>query len=310
MARLIDAHVHIAPAHLLGRTDTRYPVTVEKYGRKRESDGRICQFMPAYMADSCFAADTLVEVLNASGVEKAVILQSHSLPINRDVADAVAAYPGRFAGAMIIEPSSEACLDDIRYWYNRGLSIIKFEMSPGLGMTHPNLYPDFDLASPLCQKIWSLAESLGITAVIDTCVIGSRGYQAEAIGQMAVNFPALHFVLCHLGFPFAGLRDDPDKYCRWLTSTGLTELKNVWFDVAALPALFRSEGYPYPSALSFLREFIDRYGSDKAIWGTDIPGTLSDATYTQMIGMFEKSLLFSEKEKEQLFSLNAEKAYF
>ncbi len=310
MPRIIDAHVHIAPAHLLGSTDARYPVTVEKYGKKRESDGRICQFMPVYMAQSAFPADALLSLMEQSQIEKAVILQSPCLSFNDDVAALVQTHKDRLRGAMIIEPCDESCLDEIRHFFNRGLTIIKFEMSVGLGYSHPNRYPDFKFDSPLCENIWRLAEELGLTITIDTSPIGSSGYQAEAIAKMAQKFSSLRFVLCHLGFPFIGLKANPEKYTRWKEMTAIADLKNVWFDVAALPTIFKDECYPYPSAMELLREFIDAHGPDKPIWGSDIPGTLTDATYPQMIAAFDRCPLFSDIEKDRLFYQNAENAYF
>ena len=54
---------------------------------------------------------------------------------------------------------------------------------------------------------------------------------------------------------------------------------------------------------------MDEFGPRKVIWGTDVPGTLCDATYRQQIEMYERSLLFKEEEKDLLFYENAIAAY-
>jgi predicted TIM-barrel fold metal-dependent hydrolase len=306
----IDAHVHIVPSQLLGKTDPRFGVTVEAYGIKRFADGSLYQFMPDFMADSCYPAETLLKCMDNLGIEKSIIMQSPSLPINVDVIQAVHSHPERLKGAMIIEPRDEKCLKEIEALHGRGLTVLKFEMSTGLGYSHPNMYPDLKFDSPLFQMIWAKADELGITITIDPGLIGSPGYQVAELNRMVQEFPQLRFVICHLGFPSADLKGDSIKYERWKEMTGLAKFANVWFDFSALPALFSQEDFPFPSAAMFLRKFMSEFGVNKAIWGSDVPGTLCYATYAQLSDAFEKCSLFTEKEKDLLFFQNAQQAYF
>ena len=310
MRQKIDAHVHIVPAHLLGKTDRRFDVTVEAHGIKRFADGSVCQFMPDYLSESRFSANTLIKSMDNMGIEKAVILQSPCFSLNADTVQAVRGYPDRFKGSMIIEPWDERCLKDIEDWYGDGLTVMKFETSAGLGYTHPNMFPDLQFDSPLFEQIWAKAESLKITVTIDPGPIGSRGYQVERLDRMIQKFSGLRWVICHLGFPFPGLRDDAEKYRRWQEMTALAQHKNVWFDISAMPALFDQEEYPFPSATELLHAFIATYGADKPVWGSDVPGTLCYGTYAQMVSAFERCGLFTEEQKALMFYENAQKAYF
>ena len=306
---MIDAHVHLMPGYLQGTTDERFGVTMGSYGCKILPNGFPAAFLPNYMERSEFSIEALLHVMNEYGVRRAVIMQSLCFKINEDVAQAVAAYPDRLRGAMVIEPKDESVLEEIRYWHGRGLSVIKFEMSMPFGFTHPNAYPELDFASPLMHKVYDLAGELGITLTIDTSPIGTKGYQVEALSEAARMHPGTKFVICHLGFPQIGLRNDAAAYARWQQMTALAANENVWFDIAAMPSVFRDEMYPYGEAAGFLREFIDNYGA-KAIWGSDIPGTYVDATYREMVCMYTHSSLFSSQELKQIFCLNAEKVYF
>ena len=310
MRAIIDAHVHIVPGHLLGKTDERFNVTVEPRGIKRFADGSVYQFMPEEFADSCYPVESLVRSMDATGITKAVILQSPCFSFNEDVVRAVQEYPDRFQGSMIIEPSNEACLEEMERFYGCGLRVMKFEMSAGLGYTHPNMYPELEFDSPLFEKIWAKAEMQGMTVTIDPSTIGSAGYQVERLGGMMHKFAGLRWVICHLGFPCQGLRNDSGKYKRWKQMTGLAEYANVWFDISALPALFSEEGYPFPSAMEFLREFIDTHGADRPVWGSDVPGTLCFGTYAQLVDAFENCTLFTAEQKQKVFCQNALDAYF
>ena len=306
----VDAHVHIVPCHLLGKTDPRFGVTVEAHGIKRFPDGSFYQFMPDIVANSCYSAETLLKSMDNSGIEKGIIMQSPCLPINADVIQAVHSQPERLKGAMIIEPRDEKCLQEIEALHQRGLTVMKFEMSVGLGYSHPNMFPDLKFDSALFQMIWAKADELGITITIDPGPIGSPGYQVAELNRMVQMFPRLRFVICHLGFPSLSLKDDAAKYQRWKEMIGLAIYANVWFDISALPALFNQQGFPFPSAATFLLEFMSRFGAEKAIWGSDVPGTLCFATYAQLSDAFEGSTLFTEKEKDLLFFQNAQQAYF
>ena len=306
---LIDAHVHIMPGRLEGTEDKRFGIRMGKYGLKIFPNGMGAPFLPNFMEKSEFSKEALIHVLDSYGVRKAVIMQSLCFKINEDIAEAVKSYPDRLRGAMAIEPKDDGVLDEIRYWHDQGLSVIKFEMSWPFGYTHPNAYPDLDFDSDLMNKVYALAGKLGLTVTIDTSPIGSKGYQPEALARAAEKNPGTRFVICHLGFPAIGLRDDPTKYERWRKMISLAAFDNVWFDIAAMPSVFRDEEYPYAEAAGFLREFIELYGP-KAIWGSDIPGTYVDATYREMVRMYTREGILSERERKQIFVTNAEKVYF
>jgi predicted TIM-barrel fold metal-dependent hydrolase len=310
MRPIIDAHVHIVPAHLLGKTDKRFGVTVEPHGIKRFADGSVYQFMPADITDSSYPVDALIRSMDIVGIEKAVILQSPCFSFNEDVIQAVRTYPDRLQGSLIIEPRGEACLEELDRIFGCGLRVMKFEMSAGLGYTHPNMFPGLEFDSALFKKIWARAETLGITVTIDPSTIGSAGYQVERLARMMLKFSGLRWVICHLGFPYPGLKNDSDKYKRWKQMTALAEYTNVWFDISALPALFSEEGYPFSSAMDFLREFIDSYGADKPVWGSDVPGALCDGTYAQLVDAFENCAGLTEEQKQKMFYQNALNAYF
>ena len=116
MRKIIDAHVHIVPARLLGQTDPRFQVTIEAYGVKRFADGSVYQFMPDYLTDSSFATDMLLKSMENMGVEKAVIMQSPSFSLNEDVIKGIEIILIVSRRSRIIESSDEACMQDIQYY--------------------------------------------------------------------------------------------------------------------------------------------------------------------------------------------------
>lgn len=307
MRKKYDAHVHIIPPEMLHATDPRFHITREPFGRVKTSSGYMLQLLPAYFEASSFSADALIATMDVHGVEKAAVMQALCFTMNEAVAEAVKKYPDRLAGAMVVEPVP-GWEETMRHWYARGLRILKFEMSAGMGFCSPKAYPDFRFDDPVVSDMLALAQTLGITVTVDPSRIGGQGYQPEALYEAAVRMPELHLVICHLGYPATPIEDGPEK-ARWEQMLELARLCNVWFDVSAMPALFKADAYPYTDAVAAVANFIRTYGAKKAIWGTDIPGTLLNATYAQMVQMFEDSTQFSEEEKECLFRRNAQDAY-
>lgn len=321
MLKKIDAHAHIWPSHMRGATNARYQVTYLDYGRVRMSSGEICQMLPAYFHDSCFTADALIHLMDSSGIERAVLLQALNYDMTQDLIAAVKKYPNRLRAAMAIEPDSPTLIQDIEYRHAQGLTVMKFELSEGLGYLHPNAYPELSFAMPVFEEVFAVAERLHMTITIDTSPISGKGYQVEALSAAALAHPGLRFVICHMGFPYIGMRSNSAHYSRWKQMVDLARLPNVWFDISTLPNLFgikgyplsitdATEAYPYPSALDFVREFITAYGPKKAIWGSDIPSSLGHCSYPQMADMFEDSPLFTDEEKVRMFYDNAVDAYF
>ncbi len=302
---IIDAHVHIVPRELLGKTDERFGLRVEPFGIKR-GGGEEIRFMPPYFADSAFPAEALLATLDEAGVRRAVIQQSFCHYDNEAVAAAVALAPERLSGAMVIEPRDESCLDAMTYWAGRCLRVMKFECSRGLGYTHPKAYPELRFDTPLFDRVFDRAEALGLTVTIDPGRRGDHCHDPDMLLRAVAAHPGLRFVICHLGFPAPVMSPEREKL--WRRMTALAERENVWFDAAAMPDLFAAEGCPWPGALACLRRFLDLYPG-KAVWGSDVPGTLCNAAYPQMRDAFLQSPLFTEKELQSLFSEAAKAAY-
>ena len=308
MSTLIDGHVHIRPGHLKGSKDKRFDVRIEGCGKAVFADGSVFRFMPPFFAESAFEADTLIETMDERGVDRAVILQSLFIEINEDVAQAVRKYPDRLKGAMIIEPDLQDAPDRLRYWNDRGLDILKFEMNPKLGFGSEEYRVMFD--SPQVTSLLDAAAERNMTVTIDPNVPGGPGYQPAGVEKQIVLHPHLRFVICHLGFANTGMYQDPAALAAWREMISLARYENVWIDISAMPDLFKTEGWPYPTALKLVRELIGQFGSSKPIFGSDIPGTLSNASYAQMIDMFRERAGISDSDLDRVFCQNAEAAYY
>lgn len=303
--RIIDAHLHIFPERLLGMT-LGYN-TYETCGRCNFAGKLYYQVMPDIIGNSAFTVPTILRVMDNAGVARGVIMQGSSDAILPDTVEAVHEYPDRFWGAMRLDPQAHDLAERVRYYHNRGLTVIKCLTAVRDGF--PSAYEENPLDSPWHREAWKLAESLRLTVAIDAGLPGKRGYCCTQLEKIIRNYPGLRFVICHMGLPGPGLEQEKNAYCQWQQMMSLGEYDNVWFECSALTSFFAEEAYPFPSAQKIVRDCMDTFDARKVIWATDMPGTLCDATYRQLIDTYERSTLFSEQEKALLFWDNAMAAY-
>jgi predicted TIM-barrel fold metal-dependent hydrolase len=90
----------------------------------------------------------------------------------------------------------------------------------------------------------------------------------------------------------------------------LARRPNIWFDISSLPAYWRTEDYPYPTARQYLRRAVEMVGAEKIMWGTDVPGLLTFATYHQLLGFVARHCDFlSQEDLEGIVGGNAWRVY-
>lgn len=299
--RIIDAHVHLSPLAALGAGEPRLGSRLEKNGWRETGHGGF-QAMPPYLTESCFPAEALIALMDACGVESAVIQQTPLSPQNEDTARAVALYPDRLSGAMLLEPRA-GWREEMDYWYGRGLRSVKLEMR---SLTEETMYPGLRYTDDRMLALFARAGELGLTVTVDPAPTDYGIYAPEALGEAVRACPRTRFVLCHLAYPRP--LDSREAREKWERMVSLGKLPNVWLDVSAMPDFFGEEGWPYPTALGLLGRVRELVGIRRLLWGSDIPGTLCAAAYPQMIGMFRRADL-TPAELEALFCRNAPEAY-
>ena len=297
--RLVDAHVHILPPEALGAGEPRLGSRMGKHGWRETAEGGFYALPPWGEA---FPAEGLIALMDAWGVEAAVIQQTPLGPQNEWVARAVEAYPDRLAGAMLLEPR-EGWREEMEYWHGRGLNSVKLEMR---SLTEKTMYPGLRYDSEELVELFRRAGELGLTVTIDPAPTDYPVYDPEALGRALDLCPETRFVLCHLAYP-RPIRAR-EGWERWRRMAALGGRDNCWLDVSAMPDFFGEEGWPYPTALALLGLVKGEVGIRKLLWGTDIPGTLNTASYPQMLEMFRRAGL-TAGELEALLGGNASEAY-
>jgi len=304
MRRLIDGHAHIVTPHRLPWTDALTQATRLPYGRLRAPDGSVRSFLPPCFADSCFPVESLIAVMDQYQVEKAAVMAHLEGDVCETACDALQRYPDRLSTAISLEPKAES-IEKLHYWFHKGIRILKFEMR---GMYE--MYPGLTVADPGILAMIGAAERLGMVVVIDPSPVSFPSYRPDCMRTVIEKHPNLRLVVCHMGLPYPGMKQNAEHYRKWREMIALCDNPNVYLDLAAIPDLFVEENFPYAGAMELLHEVYDRYGAGRFIWGSDIPGTFMTATYVQMVQAFERLPFLTEADKDKMFYKNADGLYF
>jgi predicted TIM-barrel fold metal-dependent hydrolase len=306
---IIDAHAHIM-AEVKGQTG-QGPTHSLTYGKVQWGQQQTIRLLPPLNpATTCFPPEVLLENMDWAGVEKAVLLQgSFYGEANEYIWQAVKKWPDRFIGAAYVDPCAPQAMATFRQVTEEfGFRIIKFELSEAAGLT--GLYPDMHLDEEAMAWIWAEAERRDLVITLDLGAIGSRSYQTEAVRTLLERYPRLRVVIAHLAQPPLSRPNDEALNRLWLDQILLARHPQLWFDLSALPAYNPDEDYPFPMARQYIRQTVELVGAEKIMWGTDVPGLLSHATYLQLLSFVARHCDFlSPDDRQQILGGNAWRVY-
>ena len=295
---LIDAHAHIYE-YLTG------------YGAKGEfrplgggkgiwATGEVEQFFPAQYGDMGFHMESMLQIMKENGVDHAVLLQGGNYGFHNDyAAEAAKKYPDKFTAVCTLDPYSICALEILENFVNRyGIRALKFEISSTWGLS--GYHPGMRLDDPRFAPLFSRANELGMTIVIDMGFMGTDSFQIEPLHNLLRDYHRLRFVMTHCFFPNNDGRNEER----------LSHMRNLVcdrfvFDIANLPPMVWPEPYPYPSQQAFLRRAKEILGAERMIWGTDVPGILNRFTYSQLLNYVAESDIFTQRELEYVFAKTA-----
>ncbi len=243
---LIDAHCHITPPGFdLRRAELadRDATFASMFSTPR---GRLA------------TADTLVQNMERDGVDRAAVMglgwssRELALESNDYVIESVDRYSGRLIGFCTVNPVwGEAAVTEVERCAARGLR--------GIGELHPDTQgfdiTDAESLSPLMDT----ARRLGLPVLIHCSEPVGHQYPGKGcttpdkVYRFICNFPDNTIICAHWGggLPFYALMPEvPDA------------IRNVYFDSAASPFLYRPDVYKTAARL---------IGEDRIMFASDYP---------------------------------------
>lgn len=298
--RIIDGHAHVFET--LKGFGAQGELRSIGGGRARWATGAEIEMIPKGLGNHSFTGEMLHEFLVSKGVEGAVLLQGSFYGFqNEYTCETAEKYPEFFIWAGTFDPfarSAKQIYD--RITHEMGATAIKFETSTGGGLM--GYHKDYDIEAVLHDFVAEIAKN-GQTLVLDIGGPGMSSFQPESIRKLAEEFPGLHIVICHLLAPT--LKDEKE----FRAALGIVNMPNIWMDLAAVPWNVYPEAYPYPTGVKYIAEAKKAVGSDKLIWGVDLPSPVTRDTYEHLISYITEAEIFTEEELEKVFFQNCKDAY-
>lgn len=305
--RIIDAHVHIYE-HLSGYCGMgEYRPLGNGRARLACTDQVSMPFDPVF-GDKGVSAENMLAFMDSHGIEKAILMQGPAFGFqNEYYMETQQKYPDRFLGTAVLDPfyvHFDEVLD--RLVNGLGYKNFKFEVSDTGGMCG---YHDADmlLNHPNLMKVIRELDRIGGTVAFDIGAPGTVSHRTDVLKRMVEEAPGAHFVICHL------LCMTPDQDELLKKEMDMLDYPNVWYDLSALPT-FTQEHAPFTTARRYLKTAMELAGTDRLIWGSDMPMTLCgaphhDYTFEELVSVVTEAQLFTQEQLQQVFCDNALAAY-
>lgn len=299
METIIDAHAHVF--EMLRGFGSEGEMRPQGDGMVRWADGTTQRVIPEGMGDRTFPAETYLDVMDTYHIERAVLLQGGMLGFeNEYVAECVQNYPLRFAGAATFDPfcrQADAICDHLLGSFR----IFKFEVSMGNGLM--GIHHTFPLDGEMMMHFYEkIARKEHPVIAFDIGCMEEESNQPEALRHIAMAFPHLTIVICHL----AGPRQTQEELM--VRKLDIMRMSNIYFDLAALFWKTRPGEYPFPVAQKYAAMAKEIVGADHLMWGTDSPSTLCKVPMARLIDYLMPA--FTPEEQQLVWYETAKRIYF
>ncbi|MCW3838317.1 amidohydrolase family protein [Sphingomonas canadensis] len=249
--------------------------------------------------DDPMTVERLLGEMDASGVEKAVLVQRGSIYgfDSSYVCDSAARHPARLAAVCSIDAAAADCGAAVEHWIrDRGAAGIRLmELVRGMGIGW--------LDSPLARDAWKAAAELEAPV----CVHLFPWNRAEGLTCLAGilrDIPNVTVVIDHFG-AIASDAGPPDHGVdELLEQVAAFDGTTIKFTTIPLGRLDKA-GIDYRPVVERVAAL---FGPDRMMWGSDI--TQSPGSYAYMADLGRSSVEgFGAREREQILSGTAERVY-
>ena len=252
-------------------------------------------------------AETIIAQMDYIGVETMVLQNDHLYGNSSGIFKAaMERYPGRFIGLAQVEEGSA--------WQDReigrledqvteaGMSGLYFTLNGFMRSGWKETY-----AARAFDDFWTTVERLGIPVFWVFPAETPWGDFLQEMNRFAdwfARFPRIRSVIVH-GWPTATF-DDGSGSIRWpCVVAQIQEDFPVYTEVLYPIGWGRDHAYPYTAAIHHVRQFHDRFGASRMIWGSDMPNVERYCTYRQSLDyVLLNSGFLTETERTAVFGGN------
>jgi L-fuconolactonase len=291
---MFDTH-----AHILSADAVRYPPSAEGRGSTT----------PPYPVEQLLAD------MDAAGVAHACAVQRfhYYFVDNSYVLDASRPHAQRLSAVVMLDG-----LDGKASMQLRSMAKRQRIAALRLATLQHTRYDTAWLNAPSTMRLWEEAAKLGVPVCV-ICYVRHLPYNLPALGMIAEMFPDLPIVVDHLGMPHAPVQflenvsegrplpsPVPPDYGISHALLALREHRNVHYKLTGLNLEYLEA--MQVDAAPFMRKFVDAFGAERIVCGTDIGQTAGP--YARIVGEIRKSLaLLNDAEREAVLSGTAQRVF-
>ncbi|WP_414475310.1 amidohydrolase family protein [Microvirga sp. M2] len=284
---------------------------VGRHGRfewTKDGEEYFVQFLPPYMDDLSAPAETIVRQMDYADIATAVLQNDHIYGnLAEDFASASKAHPGRFLGlaqveeAFAFEDSEITRLVD--HFDRLGMAGLYFTTT-GLFRNGYRTLPDDPVYDPLWQEV--AKRDLPVFWVHSAnSPIGTYEDEMRHLTRIVERHPALRHVLVH-GVPTALYADADDLIALPPLLDRLLREAPVFAELLYPIGWGGRMAYPYPRAVNHARQLVETYGSNRFMWGSDMPNVERYCTYAQSLNyLADHADFLSAEDTRRIFRDNA-----
>ena len=230
--------------------------------------------------------ELLLYQMDANRVEKGVLIQHKGAFDNTYLLECQTRYPGRFAVAVMVDPSRDDAADKLRELAEAGASAVRLE---------PN--------EP--ANLWRTASELGL---IVSCQSHVTETASDEFRSLLEGLPDLTVVLEHL----AGSKGDEEPpYPLFRRAMGLAQLPHTYLKVPGLgeitsrPPVLAREFQP-EKAPRLIEIALDAFGPQRMMWGSDYPPVSNREGYRNALqGIKDYPALVDGEDREWVLGKTA-----
>jgi predicted TIM-barrel fold metal-dependent hydrolase len=231
-------------------------------------------------------AEDLLAEMDAAQVSHSVLVQPSVYGgDNSYLCDSIARWPDRFAGICHVLPGTTNAQRDIEYWCGeRGCQGVRINI---IRQGDPSW-----LLGTGQESYWRTVEALGLAVSMHMELA-----HAPVLAELAGRYPRNSFLVEYLGAAVCRGGDHGALLDQ------LAARPNILFKLLCAGEDSR-EPYPFPDLIAFYTAVLSRFGSGRALLGSDYPGVRAACSYGDAMGWLRHFPQLGAADRRQILGDN------
>jgi predicted TIM-barrel fold metal-dependent hydrolase len=234
----------------------------------------------AHVPDRDATPEMLLELMQANGVSKTVIIQViHYKYDNSFLADVLKRFPGTFQGVCRVDPLDAAAPDRLSRLTEQGFRGVR--LSPS-GDASGDWF-----RGPLMPPLWKRCSELKVPMTVLAPIA-----RMPDVAALLEKLPDLTVVIDHMA-------DCPiDKPAELEKLIALKRYPRLFVKISHTWSISK-QPYPWPDAQQYVKRLYDAYGPQRLMWATDWPIVESHSTYARALSVVRDEMKFLNADDKQ-----------